>query len=128
MSQPRKTLEGICKAIESKSIHAMENFLDSNEQIVAILNDGTVLENYDEFVDFIAEWFEDKDWSITHDLVIVEESPEMAYGVAECEYFDKDEEGKPYTATVFANMTLRLVNDRWLLVLFQQTELIDDEE
>ena len=60
-------------------------------------------------------------------MVMVEETSEMAYAVAEGEYFDKDEDGEPYTLSLISTAVMRKVEGKWVLTMFQQTETqLDD--
>ena len=88
----QEVLNQLLKAIEKKNFKQLEACLPPEGPIAAIMCDGTVLEDVEDYLEFHKEWFEDGEWSITHDIVFTEETTEMSYAVVENEYFDKDDD------------------------------------
>ncbi|NRA66936.1 MAG: nuclear transport factor 2 family protein [Pseudobacteriovorax sp.] len=117
----QEVLNQLLKAIEKKNFKQLEACLPPEGPIAAIMCDGTVLEDVEDYLEFHKEWFEDGEWSITHDIVFTEETTEMSYAVVENEYFDKDDDGS-YSMTLLTTCVMRHVEGRWVLTLFQQTE------
>lgn len=123
-----KALESFFKGIVDKNIDAIKSVLPSSGPVTAVMCDGTILEHSDDIVEFHEEWFSDGQWSMSHDLAIVDETAEMAYAVAECEYFDKDEDGESYSMTMLCSCVMRKVDEKWTLSLYQQTEALSEED
>lgn len=118
----KRTAENFLKSINDKDFKSLREFLPKSGPIVGIMCDGSILDTVEEYIEFHEEWFEDTQWSISHDIVFLEESSEMAYAVAESDYFDKDEDGEPYSMSLITTCIMRLVEGQWVVTLFQQTE------
>lgn len=126
---PKESIVALFQAIEKKDLSAVKEFLPEEGPIAAILNDGSVVEEVDELVDFFEEWFHEDEWTMSHELVFVEESTEMAFGVLDGDYSSHDEDGQAFTVNVFTTCIMRKVDGKWQMVHFQQTEgETDDEE
>ncbi len=121
-----ESVKKLLQAIEKKNIKALSQLLPTEGPIAAIMCDGTVLEDTQDYLDFHEEWFDDEQWSITHEIVFSEESPQMGYSVVETEYFDKDDDVGSYSLVMFTTCIMRHVEGKWILVHFQQTEVCDD--
>lgn len=122
----QQSIERLLKSLEDKDFKTLKSFIPEEASIAAIMVDGTVLEDSDEYLEFHKEWFEDGEWRLTHDIVFMEETSELSYVVAESEYFDNDEDGS-YSLVLLTTCVMRKVEGRWLLTLFQQTEASSDE-
>ncbi|SMF57959.1 nuclear transport factor 2 family protein [Pseudobacteriovorax antillogorgiicola] len=123
----KTALEQFLDAISKKQMATIRKFLPKSGPMAGIMCDGTILDTVEDFLEFFDDWFEDDQWSITHDLVFVEESSEMAYGVTEGDYFDKDDDGEPYSLSLITTCIMRNIEGQWIVTLFQQTEAnLDD--
>lgn len=120
--KPKDILSAFFKGIEQKDLNTVKKFLPEAGPLAVVLSDGTVIDEGEDFIDFFEDWFGDEDWSVKTQLVHVEETPEMAYGVVECDYSGKDEAGTSYAVTLFTTAIIRRVENKWQVVHFQQTE------
>lgn len=120
--KPKEILSAFFKGIEQKDLAAVKKFLPQGGPLAVVLSDGSVIDEAEDFIEFFEEWFEEEDWSIKHNLVHVEETSDMAYGVVDCEYTGKDEADKTYTVGLFGTAIIRRVEGKWQVVHFQQTE------
>ena len=95
-----------------------------------VLPNGSLLASIDELKDFYKEWFDDLDWEISHKVVFSEVSNELGYGVITAVYQDIDDEGESFDIDLTMSVVMRLVDDKWVMVLTQNTELeeVEDEE
>ncbi|MFW7379636.1 MAG: YybH family protein [Oligoflexus sp.] len=126
--QPKERILSLFKAIEKKDLNAVQSFLPTEGPLAVILNDGSLIDDVEDFTDFFKEWFHEDEWKMTHDLVFIEESPEMAFGIMDGEYSSKDEEGKDFSVNVLTTCIMRKVDGKWVVVHFQQTEGETDED
>ena len=118
----KDALQQYFDSINKKNLNSLKKFLPESGPMAGVMCDGTILDSVEDYLDFHQEWFEDEAWSITHDVVFVEESSEMAYGVAEGDYFDKDEEGNPYSMSLITTCIMRKVDGQGVATHYQQTE------
>jgi len=125
---PKESINALFKAIEQKDMNTVKSFLPGEGPMSVILNDGSVVEEIDDLLEFFQEWFQEDEWTMSHDLVFVEESPEMAFGVLDGDYSSKDEDGNDFTVNVMTTCIMRKVDGKWVLVHFQQTEADLDED
>jgi hypothetical protein len=124
----KKALELHLEAMKAKDLDGLKKSIPEEGNLTVILSDGAVIETVEEYLQFNSEWFKEGDWSLGYDVVFMEETAEMAYGIIEANYFDKDENGEPFHLDLLMSMTFRLVEGKWLMVFSQHTEGVDEDE
>ncbi len=117
-------------AIRARNLEKVLATLPSEGPVNVVLPNGSLLASIDELKDFYKEWFDDLDWEISHKVVFSEVSNELGYGVITAVYQDIDDEGESFDIDLTMSVVMRLVDDKWVMVLTQNTELeeVEDEE
>lgn len=119
---PKSFIESFCKSIEKKDLAGIEALTLTDEPIAVVLTDGYVIDNSSELFEFFESWFEESDWSITHELLFLEETDEMAMGLMSAEYFSK-EDGEAISGEFMMTVALRKIDGKWKLVHYQQNQI-----
>lgn len=119
---PKESITALFQAIEKKDINAVKSFLPDDGPLAVILNDASIIDHVEDLMDFFEEWFHEDEWQMSHDLVFMEESPEMAFAVLDGDYSSQDENGKDFTVNVLTTCIMRQIDSKWVLVHLQQTE------
>lgn len=122
---PKTCIESFCQAIEKKNLSGIKALTLTEEPIAVVLTDGYVIDNSAELFEFFESWFEEKDWSITHELLFLEESDEMALGLLSAEYFSK-EDGEAISGQFMMTVGLRKIDGDWKLIHYQQNQIDED--
>lgn len=124
---PSEFIKSLFEAIEKKDLPSIKKFLPHEGPLAVILNDGSVIEDVEDFLDFFEEWFHEDEWSMKHSQLLLEETAEMAFAVLVGDYASKDEDGNDFNVEVFTTCIIRKIDGEWKLVHFQQTEGEDEE-
>ncbi|WP_203249251.1 YybH family protein [Sporosarcina beigongshangi] len=115
-----QALEQHIQAIVEKDIVSFADTIHKT-RITLILPNGKLIQNREEFIQFNEDWFSDQDWTITYDVVKLQESKEMSFAVMLIHYDDLDEEGKPYHQDYYLHLVFEKDNGEWLLTYDQNT-------
>ena len=117
----QQTLERHLQAVQDHDIDSFLDTIAADGSLTMILPNGNLLDSYDEIVDLHQEWFADKEWQMSTELVTKHESSEMASALLLVNYEDVDEDGSPVQFQYFLNLIFARRNGKWLVVHDQNT-------
>lgn len=93
----------------------------SEDSITLIMMNGVIIDNRDKFIEFHREWFNDRDWNLSYNIIKVDETENMAYALLDVNYEDIDMEGRPVYMKYYLNLIFKKYGDNWLLEFDQNT-------
>ncbi len=114
-------LETHLQSICDRDIDLLESTLSKDESLSLILPTGALRDTREAYIEFHESWFEDKDWTITHEIVSTKESSESATGIVKTEFMDVDEDGKEYQVNLMISLNFAKEDGQWRLTHCQNT-------
>ena len=109
------------QSIKDRSISKFSEFLHPSEKSMVILPNGSMIEGYENIIDFHKSWFEDTDWRMDTTIVDIFATNNMGYALLDVTYQDLNEEGQPYEMKYFLSLLFKKTNDKWILLRDQNT-------
>src|SRR5699024_12879728 len=102
-----QTLKRHMQAITQKDL---VNFTDTihKTNITLVLPNGKLIQNRKEFIQFNQDWFSNRDWKISYEIVKSQESKEMSFAVLLIHYDDLDAEGNPYHQDYYLHLVFEI--------------------
>jgi hypothetical protein len=114
-------LETHLQAVCDRDIDTLEASLSKDSSITLILPNGALRETKEDFIEFHESWFEDQDWSITHEIVSTKESTSSAHAIVQSMFKDKDEDGKDYEVNMLISFMFVREDGLWKMGHCQNT-------
>jgi len=109
------------QSIKDRNISKFSEFLHPSENSIIILPNGSMIEGYENIIDFHKTWFEDTDWRMDTTIVDIFATNDMGYALLNVIYHDLNEEGQPYEMKYFLSLLFKKTNDKWILLRDQNT-------
>ncbi len=120
MGDFNRSLQRHMQAIIEKDLVSYEDTIHATN-ITLVLPNGKLIQTRDEFVQFNRDWFADRDWKLSYEVVKTVETSEMSFAVLLIHYDDLDSEGLPYHQDYYLHLVFVNENGHWLLTYDQNT-------
>lgn len=115
------TLGAHLAAMQARDLPAFLATLTDGEDLSLILPNGNLIPRRADVVSFLEQWFADPDWQIAFDIVRVVETAELAFGLLNVTYDDRDGAGNPYQLRYYLQLLFALQGGQWRLIHDQNT-------
>ncbi|MCL2376158.1 MAG: nuclear transport factor 2 family protein [Defluviitaleaceae bacterium] len=121
MSNFESVVQVHLKAIAERDLAAFAEFLHPAHNCIVILPNGSVVEGYENVLDFHKNWFQDLDWRMDVEILDKFDADNVGYALLDVAYHDLDEDRNPYEMKYFLSLLFRKVDDKWILIRDQNT-------
>ena len=121
MNDFKAALAAHLKAIKNKDLPAFAEFLHPTQNTIIILPNGSMIEGYDNILDFHKDWFADMDWSIDVKILDIFAIGDMGYALLDVVYNDIDQDRNPYSMKYFLSLIFAKIDGKWILLRDQNT-------
>ncbi len=116
----KETLNTYLKALEGRDIETLIKILPAERgETVLILPNGSIDKSRDNFVAGHIEWFADKKWKQTCEVINTIETAEMSIATVLYEYSD----GKGESMDALLGLVFQKIDHSWILVHDQNTPI-----
>ena len=115
------TLSRHLKALRDKDYETFAATLPDAGPFSLVLPDGSRLETAEAFKAMHREWFATPGWTMTHEVLHVHQSGDMAFALVKAVYREAERDGKPYRNTLYVSRVFFREQGRWLMRYDQAT-------
>lgn len=119
----KETLKLHLQSVENRDLETLVSTMPAKGgETVLILPNGSMNTSRDHFVEGHRDWFADKSWTQTFEILNTIETAEMA--VATVRYVYKEGDKNPLNALL--GLVFQKIDDKWVLVHDQNTRIETD--
>ncbi len=103
----KTTLEKHLQAISTRNIEMIKATVA--DSVLLIFPDGELLKSKQKFVDFHIDWFKDKNWKMTTEILRIKEEKQLAHGLVKYQLTNYNADG-----------TIKSQSNTYLLLIFEK--------
>jgi len=112
----KETFDRYVKAIHNSDLDALFETVTDKEKFFFATSSGKLIDTRDGYYEFHKNWFSQKDWEITFELIEAVEGTEYGYTNAIYDYYTKLDDGRTFTSKAYFTLIFHNENGRWKVV------------